>query len=186
MLRGSCKKTRVIPVEKDKKYLNLGCGKDLRNGWVNVDIQKHVGIQKSFDIEVYPYPFKDNEFDYILVDNVLEHILRIPPLIDELYRIAKPNAIIHIVVPYFNCAAAYNDPTHYHFFNKRTMELLFGKGSSYGLEKGVRFEIVKLSLEPTPPGKIILPFIREPLSFVLGSLIATIECKARVIKGRKL
>ena len=160
----------------------FGCGKDIRKGWINADIQTGQGIDYSFDFEKFPYPFKNNEFDYILIDNVLEHMIHPLLVINELYRISKNKAIIHIVVPYFNCAGAYNDVTHYHYFNRRTFENIFQPNRSYKLDKDCRFKIMSLKLEPTLIGKIIPSFFREICSFFIGGLIGTIECKVRINK----
>ncbi len=56
------------------KKLNFGCGNKILSGWVNVDIQRRKGIDLSFDFLKDKYPFKDSEFDYVLIDNVLEHL----------------------------------------------------------------------------------------------------------------
>ena len=173
---------KKIKLEKNKKYLNLGCGKNIRLGWVNCDIQNNPNIDKSFNLEIFPYPFKNDGFDYIYLNHVLEHIHHPLHVINELHRIAKKYAIIHIVVPYFNCAGAYNDITHYHYFNRRTFELMFHPDSGYELEKDNRFKIISLKLEPTLAGKILPSFMREIISLFIGGIIGSIECKVRVYK----
>lgn len=175
-------KRRSIKILKGKKYLQFGCGKDIRPGWVNCDIQKAPYIDYSFNFEKFPYPIKDNEFDYVFMDNVLEHMLHPLPVIDELHRICKNNAVLHIVVPYFNCAGAYNDVTHYHYFNRRTFENIFHPNVGSKIDKDNRFKIISLKLEPSRAGKLTPSFLREILSFFIGSLIGTIECKVRIIK----
>ena len=175
-------KRRKIKIKRNKKYLNLGCGKDIRPGWVNCDLQKHNGVNKSFNFENYPYPFKSNEFDYVLLDNVLEHMLHPLKVLDELYRIAKNGAVIHIIVPYFNCAGAYNDVTHYHYFNRRTFEVMFNKDSTYLLDSKRKFEIINLKLEPTLMGKMVPSFMRELVSMFIGTIIGSINCKVKIIK----
>ncbi len=121
--------------------LNFGCGKDIKKGWTNVDIQEDSQIDKSFDFEKFPYPFKDDTFDYILVDNVIEHLKNPKDIMDELWRISKPGAIIDIRVPYFRHDVAYNDPTHTHFYNRRAIEQICGKNSYSDTEK--KFEILE-------------------------------------------
>jgi len=175
-------KRRKISTEFGKKYLQLGCGKDIRAGWVNCDIQSSPNIDFSFDFEKFPYPFEDNQFDYIFIDNVLEHMLYPLLVIDELYRISNDKSVIHIVVPYFNCAGAYNDVTHHHYFNRRTFENIFNPNSGYKLENDNKFKIISLKLEPTLAGKFVPSFMRELLSMFIGGIIGSIECKVKVIK----
>ena len=43
----------------DSMKLNLGCGKDIRHGYVNLDIVNYGGNQ-IHDINAFPYPFEDN------------------------------------------------------------------------------------------------------------------------------
>lgn len=46
--------------------LNLGCGTDIRKGWINLDIAKLDGIDVIHDVNNVPLPFEDNTFDYVL------------------------------------------------------------------------------------------------------------------------
>ena len=101
------------------KKLNLGCGLDYKKGFINVDWC--IGDNFKFDIkhnlENLPYPFKDSEFDYILMDNVLEHLEDKIKIIEELHRISKPNAVIEIYVPHCSSYMAFGNPTHKSFFS---------------------------------------------------------------------
>lgn len=82
------------------KKLNFGCGTKIKKGWINVDIQKNKKIDKSFDFNNFPYPLKSNSYDYILLDNVLEHLLYPDKTIYELCRMIKNGGIIEIIVPH--------------------------------------------------------------------------------------
>ncbi|MEK6830837.1 MAG: hypothetical protein AABX77_02310 [Nanoarchaeota archaeon] len=46
------------------KKLNFCCGNDIRKDLDNHDIQEKEGIL-SFDADKFPYPIKDNTYDYI-------------------------------------------------------------------------------------------------------------------------
>ena len=163
--------------------LNFGCGKIIKKGWVNVDIQKDKNIDKSFNFEKSPYPLKDNTFDYILTDNVLEHIGDLKLVFDEFYRISKNGAEIKIVVPYYNCKGAYNDITHVHFFNETTFHNLLNPFCHYGVKKEkLRFKVIKNYLKPTRFGKIIPSFVRKQFSYILGEVYSEIEVMVKVVK----
>ena len=90
--------------------LNLGCSKDIKKGWVNLDIVKLPGVDVVHDLETFPYPFKDNTFDVILATQVLEHIENLPGLMKELARILKPGGKFIIEVPHFTSCTQYMDP----------------------------------------------------------------------------
>ena len=49
------------------RKLNFGCGRDIKKGWDNCDKQEGKGII-TFNADKFPYPFKDNTYDYILLD----------------------------------------------------------------------------------------------------------------------
>lgn len=165
------------------KKLNFGCGKIIKKGWVNVDGQKAKGIDKSFDFEKFPYPLKANEFDYILLDNVFEHLINLNDILDELHRISKKGAVIEIIVPYYNCSGAYNDVTHVNFFNKVSIINLITPHVYYSHEKRKKeFKIVELTLVPTRLGKLFPKFMREKVSFILAEIYSDIKVKIKVIK----
>ena len=104
---------------KRKINLNVGCGKDKRKGFINIDKNPNLNPDKVCDIEK-GLPFKDKFFDYILCSQVLEHIKNLDFVMKEIYRIAKPNAIIHIEVPYYRAKEAFTNPDHKRFFTEDT------------------------------------------------------------------
>ena len=156
--------------------LNLGCGKKIKEGYVNADITPFEGVEKIFDFNVFPYPFSDSEFDEILADNVLEHLDDIPMIMKELHRIAKSGGVVRIIVPYYNCYGAYNDITHKHYFSHLAFEPFYRKDARGNYFLGEEFELGRLKLIPTRLGKIFLfDWARLPLSFVFGQIIQAID-----------
>lgn len=98
-----------------KTKLNLGCGKKIFDDFVNLDIKQFPGIDILWDLNITPYPFDNNRFDYILMDNIFEHIQNRKDLLWELKRIGKNNAIIDIIIPHFSSYTAYRDIEHSFF-----------------------------------------------------------------------
>ncbi|HXP51710.1 MAG TPA: methyltransferase domain-containing protein, partial [Bacteroidia bacterium] len=84
------------------KKLNLGCGIDYREGFVNVDFHSHIKIDVQHDLNIVPYPFKDEEFDFILASHVLEHLDKPFVIMKELHRILKKDGKLHLKVPHFS------------------------------------------------------------------------------------
>ena len=101
------------------KKLNLGCGKKIKDGWVNLDIANLPGVDVVHDITKLPLPFGDNEFDEVLCEDILEHVDYIPVLKD-IHRILKPGGKVTIRVPHFTSKNNYIDPTHRHRFSIKT------------------------------------------------------------------
>ena len=104
------------------KKLNLGCGKNILKGYVNLDISPYPGVDVLHDLNKFPYPFEDNTFDYVYSEHTIEHLDNLEKTIKELHRICKPMAILHIRVPHFSCGINYRDPTHKRLFSYFTFD----------------------------------------------------------------
>lgn len=103
------------------RKLNLGCGRDIREGWVNLDQARLPGVDVVHNLERVPLPFDDGHFDHIHAKDVLEHVEYIP-LLAELHRILRPGGTLQIQVPHFTSADNFIDPTHKKQFSIRTFE----------------------------------------------------------------
>jgi SAM-dependent methyltransferase len=96
------------------KILDLGCGKHKTPGAIGIDINPKTDADVIHDLNQFPYPFPDNEFDLIIGNQVIEHLADIPAVMAELYRIAKPGARIILETPHYTDVASFCDPTHRH------------------------------------------------------------------------
>ena len=125
------------------KRLNLGCGRDIKEGWMNLDFYKYDGVDIVFDLDKLPLPFVDNSFDYILCKDVLEHV-NFLPLINEIYRILKIGGFLEIRVPHFTSNLNYEDPTHQHIFSINTFDY-FIEDSQFKYNRNIQYfsEIIK-------------------------------------------
>jgi ubiquinone/menaquinone biosynthesis C-methylase UbiE len=101
--------------------LNLGCGKDIKEGYLNLDIVDYGG-NMIHDINTFPYPFEDNTFDEIFASHVLEHLYNFNKSISELYRIAKPDATVIVYGPFFLNTKFFGEPDHRIPFSIRTFD----------------------------------------------------------------
>ncbi len=82
------------------RFLNLGCGNDVRPGWENFDKYPVNDKVKFIDLSVLPFPFPDGYADFILLHHVFEHLsVNRFELMKELSRILKPGGEVRIVVP---------------------------------------------------------------------------------------
>ena len=131
-----------------KNKLNLGCGEDYREGYVNVDI----GLCNKdvyHDLEQFPYPFVDNQFVEILMQHSIEHISRdnFPKLVEELYRISASGGKILISAPYYLSRNAYTDFTHKNFMTEESFSYfdprhpLYRLGKIYGCTAKFKVEV---------------------------------------------
>jgi len=127
------------------KKINLGCGLDIKKGYINLDTIKLKGVNVVHDLNKFPYPFKENEIDEIYTSHVLEHVQDFILVMKELHRICKNKAIISIRVPHFSCGVSYRDPTHKRLFSYFTFNY-FTDECFYNLPQ---FKILKRRLNFT-------------------------------------
>jgi len=103
---------------QDKIKLNLGCGTDIRKGYINCDKFRLAGVDKIIDLDK-KIDFADSSIDEILAIDVLEHVTDIIFTMEELHRVLKPSGKLFIQVPYWNSWCAVADPTHKRGFHER-------------------------------------------------------------------
>lgn len=120
------------------KKLNLGSGKDIKPGWVNLDIFALPGVDVVHNIEQLPLPFQDGEFDEILCTDVLEHVEYVP-ILRDLHRIMAVGAKLRIRVPHFTSKFNFIDPTHRKMFSIGTFDF-FVKNSFDNNNRGYYFD----------------------------------------------
>jgi len=106
--------------------LNLGCGRDIREGWVNLDSPQTAktyadnGVAGVIGCDIdqpdVQLPFDDDTFEVIDASHVLEHIRFILPLVQELHRISIDGGLFMVAVPFGSSDDAWEDPTHVRAF----------------------------------------------------------------------
>jgi SAM-dependent methyltransferase len=145
------------------KKLNVGCGRDVRTGWVNLDRVGLTGVDVAHDLEDLPLPFEEGEFSEILCQDVLEHV-DLLPLMGELHRILITGGTLTARVPHFTSENNFVDPTHKRFFSVRTF-YLFVEGCKLRQEHTFDFAFSRVSsLTLTfPKGILLHNHIVEPL-----------------------
>lgn len=82
----------------DKIKLNLGCGSDIREGYVNCDLYNDKADQKFDSAKL---PFHDNSVDEIMAYHIIEHFpySKAMNTLGEWYRALKPGGRLHIETP---------------------------------------------------------------------------------------
>jgi glycosyltransferase involved in cell wall biosynthesis/predicted SAM-dependent methyltransferase/Tfp pilus assembly protein PilF len=95
----SGKLSDVMPQDGQPILLNLGCGLDVRDGFINIDMFSDNPKVVRMDIRKLEIP--DNFADFILASDVLEHFShhQTDSVLSEWYRVLKPSAQIIIRCP---------------------------------------------------------------------------------------
>lgn len=111
--------------------LDIGCGKNKREGFHGVDSIAFDGVDTVLDVvrrhaplpagvHVFagdmftPWPWEDNSVDEVHSSHFVEHLDQIERchFFNELWRVMKPEAKATIITPHWSNARAYGDPTH--------------------------------------------------------------------------
>jgi len=128
------------------KALNLGCGRDYRVSdrieWTNVDFNKNVDADVYWDLNKKPWPFKDNEFDYVYCPSGIICMLDdFMGSMEEIWRVAKGGGIINIEVPLFPSQPSVSDP---HIKKQMTYSSFdyFVPGNKFNYYSKARFRII--------------------------------------------
>jgi autotransporter strand-loop-strand O-heptosyltransferase len=92
--------TDIEESDSDGIKLNLGCGNDIRSGYVNIDRYNNTGLV-DINSDLGALPFKNNSVSEILTKHVFEHIgLReIYGVVEEWKRVLNPGGKLELYLP---------------------------------------------------------------------------------------
>jgi predicted SAM-dependent methyltransferase len=122
--------------------INIGCGRDYKEGWLNTDISRDCKADVYFDIRKDPILNSagkvavDNSGEYVYISGVLEQIGENEHLIhamNECWRVLKQGGIMEVVVPNARFAIAHQDPMDVRKFTKETFDYFLAGSRQYKL-----------------------------------------------------
>jgi SAM-dependent methyltransferase len=88
--------------------IDLGCGDYKREGFFGIDIVPGASVDLVLDMERSPLPFPDQSVDHIYSSHTFEHFTGWPvPLLREIMRVAKHNALVEVWTPHGRSDTAY-------------------------------------------------------------------------------
>lgn len=117
-----------------EKVLDIGCGNNKINGAIGLDIDKNTEADIIWDLNRYPYPIGDNEFDMVYAKHIIEHVNDPAEFLKEICRITKPNGTCFVETPHFSSYVAYSEPQHKRYFSYFMIDQIL---------KNVPFKIIK-------------------------------------------
>lgn len=139
--------------------LDLGCGNAPRNPFgaksvFGVDLNPNLSYTnaniKIADLSTDDIPYDTSSFDYCTAYDVLEHIPRLSwplgkrrasfiELMNEIFRILKPNGLFLYSVPVFPSKKVFQDPTHVNLMTEDTIPIYFSNPGSLANQLGYGF-----------------------------------------------
>ena len=146
---------RATSVEA-RDVLNLGCGRRHVEGAVNVDVTPLTNPDVVHDLDRRPWPLPESHFRVVWAHAVIEHLADVPATFEEIHRVCRDGARVHVTVPHFSSANAYADPTHRHFFGYSTLDCLT-EGAELAFYTRARFRLRRRSIVfyPTLLNKLV-------------------------------
>ncbi len=186
--------------------LNLGCGKDYIDGWVNVDLYDDSKCDVVHDLEEFPWPWEDDSVSEILIKHTLEHLGAdwkvYIKILQEMYRICEDDAEIMVIVPSPWHRNFTHDPTHVrpvtpdglNLFSKEHCQKCIDDGKSetpFAMIYGVDFRLFhvewgydgfwwnKLANEEIPHSKM------EELHDMYRNVVAEFEISIAIVKSEE-
>jgi len=111
--------------------LDLGCGPRKRGpDYIGVDARDHEAVDVVGDVFDVLASIPDASIAYVFSSHFMEHVDRIPPLIQELGRVLAPGGKLETIVPHFSNPYYYSDVTHRTAFGIYSMAY-FAVGSHF-------------------------------------------------------
>jgi ubiquinone/menaquinone biosynthesis C-methylase UbiE len=154
------------------KRINLGCGTNIKKGYINVDTEDYEGVDIIHDLNKYPYPFKDNSVDEVYMEHVLEHLEDQGKTIEEIYRILKKKGSFILIYPFWNSGIAHGYGHKFVYWPKFINYFLTPKTRTSKVRREYSTCLFKLRKETYIPFDI---YIYKKLSQYIASLTKEVE-----------
>ena len=130
--------------------IDLGCGSRKKNpDWFGIDCQDFAGVDLRCDCNK-PIPLDDNCADEIHATDFLEHVYNDKRIhiMTEIWRLLKPGGLLISSTPSTDGRGAFQDPTHYAFWNENSFMYFTNDGYRILYNIKPKFDIV--TIETTP------------------------------------
>jgi len=153
--------------------LDVGCGRNKVKGAIGIDVNPQSDADIIHDLNKFPWPFRDNEFDLIICHDVLEHLDDVIKVMEEIWRISRDEALVKIQVPSASGFTLFSDPTHKQGFTSRTFDYFIEGCGAYRF----RYSHAKFRLVDVRYKKRGANFLDEVLIFLSNKFKDTYEAR---------
>lgn len=152
-----------LPKSKLGIRLDIGCGENKQSNFVGMDIRPVKGVDIVHDAQEFPYPIPDNYCLQVLLSHLWEHIepKNRVKLMDEIWRIMKPDGQLLISAPYYLSFGASQDPTHYTCPNEATFTYFDPKYPLYQIYKPKPWKVVRNDYTLNGNMEVILEAVKD-------------------------
>lgn len=108
-------------VKTKLQKLHLGCGRDIKPGWVNLDMTEGADVVAD---ATQGLPFPDSTFDYVYSQDFMEHLPQEKKVfvINEIWRVLKQGAKMEHFIPNAGSRNDFGSPSHLSHWNLQQFE----------------------------------------------------------------
>jgi SAM-dependent methyltransferase len=182
---------RVIRAHSRGRLLDMGCGQVPLYGVYHDLVQEnicidwagslHPSIHLDYEVDLGgKLPFSDNNFDTILLTDVLEHIAEPHCLVSEIARLLQEKGKLIMGVPFFYCL--HEDPHDYYRYTEYALRRFCDLNGLKVLELEPYGGLPEILVDLTTRGIAHLP---EPLSACLRICFSPFTALSNTIACRK-
>lgn len=156
--------------------LNMGCGMNKRDGFVNVDMFPDGAPDVLWDLEKTPWPWENDSVGEVVFNHSLEHLgadSRVfLAIMKELYRVCRADARIEINVPHPRHDNFIGDPTHVRIITPQMLWLFNRQANLEWKAKGAANSPLALYLN--------VDFVIDHAEFILEEPYATLHREGKI------
>lgn len=155
--------------------LDVGAGPRKYPGSISIDINAVNKPDIVHDLDIYPWPVKNDTFDMVFCSHCLEHLVDPIKAVEEIYRVCRQGGTVKIVVPHYTGHTAWGSPEHKRAFGAKWFNYFHDDFTSIS-QSAARFDTVSVKLvwaAVTPYNKYSL-FVRvfKPVISFVNTLIS--------------
>lgn len=112
--------------------LYLGAGIKRLEGYTHVDIEDASGVDLVYDLNVRPWPWRDDSVSMIVAEDVVEHLsINLIEFCNEAWRVLASGGELFVRTPHYKGESSFIDPTHRWHLDERAFHYL-DPGTEWG------------------------------------------------------
>lgn len=115
------------------RILDVGCGPRKFPGSIGVDMNPDTAADVLCHLDKGGLPFRDNSFDQVRAEHLIEHVADIIRTMEEFHRVTRPGGTIFILTPHYTDCNSFTDPTHRSHLNTYSFHYFY-PGGRHGAE----------------------------------------------------
>ncbi|MBN8729780.1 MAG: class I SAM-dependent methyltransferase [Acidobacteria bacterium] len=129
------------------RILDVGCGINKFPGAIGIDRIAGTRADVLCELDHFPYPFRDSQFDQVRAIHVIEHVADVIRTMEEFHRLARPGGRIVLSTPHYTDFSSFCDPTHRWHLNSFSFRYFGSDNAGYGYYSPVRLREISVRVK---------------------------------------